>query len=201
MRSRSPCPVSTTIGERSRKASAMPVTRFVAPGASVPRQTPAFPVKRPYMSAMYAPPCSWRTGTNSIEESSRARLRSSVSSPGMPNTYSTPSASRHSTNRSAALRSLEDIVGTFATPFPVRCLPNVIPAFAPLKTRILTLLAALAVLALTVCAPAGAKTRFTVRGAGFGHGVGMSQWGAYGYASHGWDYRAILAHYYTDTGI
>ena len=41
MRSRSPWPVSATSGERSRKASATPVTRFVAPGPSVPRQTPA----------------------------------------------------------------------------------------------------------------------------------------------------------------
>ena len=40
------------IDERSRKASAMPVTRFVAPGPSVPRQTPAERVSRPYMSAI-----------------------------------------------------------------------------------------------------------------------------------------------------
>jgi stage II sporulation protein D len=36
-----------------------------------------------------------------------------------------------------------------------------------------------------------------VRGAGFGHGVGMSQYGAYGYAKNGFTYDAILAHYYT----
>ena len=29
----------------------------------------------------------------------------------------------------------------------------------------------------------------------------MSQYGAMGYASNGWDYRRILAHYYTDTSI
>jgi stage II sporulation protein D len=29
----------------------------------------------------------------------------------------------------------------------------------------------------------------------------MSQWGAYGYAEHGWDYRRILAHYYSGTTI
>jgi stage II sporulation protein D len=38
---------------------------------------------------------------------------------------------------------------------------------------------------------------FTITGHGWGHGVGMSQWGAYGYAKHGWDYKAILKHYYT----
>src|SRR5918994_1039201 len=40
-----------------------------------------------------------------------------------------------------------------------------------------------------------------LRGAGFGHGVGMSQYGAMGYASHGWDYKRILAHYYTGTAL
>ena len=34
-----------------------------------------------------------------------------------------------------------------------------------------------------------AKARFTIRGAGFGHGVGMSQYGAYGFAQHGADVR------------
>jgi stage II sporulation protein D len=70
-----------------------------------------------------------------------------------------------------------------------------------MKTRILAPLAALAAL-LALAGPAiAAKTRFTVRGAGYGHGVGMSQWGAYGYATHGWGYQEILAHYYTDTAI
>ena len=92
---------------------------FVAPGPSVPRQTPARRVSRPYMSAMYAPPCSWRTGTNAIDESSSDSLRSKVSSPGMPNTYLTPSASRHSTNRSDALRS--------ATTPPFRSIRNFRP--------------------------------------------------------------------------
>jgi stage II sporulation protein D len=40
-----------------------------------------------------------------------------------------------------------------------------------------------------------------ITGAGDGHGVGMSQDGAYGYAAHGWSYQAILAHYYTGTAI
>jgi stage II sporulation protein D len=38
-------------------------------------------------------------------------------------------------------------------------------------------------------------------GHGFGHGVGMSQWGAFGYALHGWKYPAILAHYYSGTTL
>uniref|UniRef100_UPI0011AF5AA2 SpoIID/LytB domain-containing protein n=1 Tax=Pygmaiobacter massiliensis TaxID=1917873 RepID=UPI0011AF5AA2 len=37
---------------------------------------------------------------------------------------------------------------------------------------------------------------------GFGHGVGMSQWGAYGYATQeGWNYRQILLHYYSNVSI
>ena len=50
-------------------------------------------------------------------------------------------------------------------------------------------------------ASAQGASRFTIRGAGFGHGVGMSQYGAYGFAQHGSDHRAILAHYYTGTAI
>jgi stage II sporulation protein D len=56
-------------------------------------------------------------------------------------------------------------------------------------------------LALGGAATADAAKRFTIRGAGFGHGVGMSQYGAMGYATHGWDYKAILAHYYSGTEL
>jgi stage II sporulation protein D len=42
---------------------------------------------------------------------------------------------------------------------------------------------------------------FVVSGHGWGHGVGLAQYGAYGYAKHGLGYRAILAHYYTGTTI
>ncbi len=48
-------------------------------------------------------------------------------------------------------------------------------------------------------ASARAGTALIVTGHGWGHGVGMSQWGAYGYALHGWKYRRILAHYYPGT--
>ena len=51
------------------------------------------------------------------------------------------------------------------------------------------------------CALAKPKTTFTIRGAGFGHGVGMSQYGAMGYASHGWSAAQILGHYYTGTSL
>jgi stage II sporulation protein D len=42
-----------------------------------------------------------------------------------------------------------------------------------------------------------AKPTFFVSGRGWGHGLGMSQYGAYGYAQHGWKYDQIVKHYYT----
>ncbi|WP_167553052.1 peptidoglycan-binding protein [Evansella clarkii] len=36
---------------------------------------------------------------------------------------------------------------------------------------------------------------------GFGHGLGMSQWGAYGMAENGYNYRQIIDHYYTGVNI
>ena len=40
-----------------------------------------------------------------------------------------------------------------------------------------------------------------VSGRGWGHGVGMSQWGAYGFARNGHDYARIVAHYYPGTEL
>ena len=36
---------------------------------------------------------------------------------------------------------------------------------------------------------------------GYGHGCGMSQWGAIGYARNGWGYRDILTHYFVGTTL
>jgi hypothetical protein len=105
-RSRPPWQVTATTGLLSRWASATPVSRFVAPGPSVERQTPAAPVSRPWTSAMNAAPCSWRQGTNATSESRSEKRTSSVSSPGSPNTWSTPSASRPATSRSETVRSV-----------------------------------------------------------------------------------------------
>ena len=46
-----------------------------------------------------------------------------------------------------------------------------------------------------------ASVNWIVHGRGFGHGVGMSAYGAYGYAKHGKGYRFILGHYYQGTTI
>jgi stage II sporulation protein D len=64
-----------------------------------------------------------------------------------------------------------------------------------------TLTLALVLFLPGTAATAHAAKRFTIRGAGYGHGVGMSQYGAMGYASNGWDYKSILAHYYTGTAL
>ena len=56
--------------------------------------------------------------------------------------------------------------------------------------RRIALLTFLLVLAAAPAADA-AKT-IVVRGAGFGHGIGMSQYGAYGFAQQGFDYGQIL---------
>src|SRR3954447_25293533 len=55
--------------------------------------------------------------------------------------------------------------------------------------------------ALVVAAPAHAASTFTIKGAGYGHGVGMSQFGALGFARHGASYRDILGHYYAGTSL
>jgi stage II sporulation protein D len=60
-----------------------------------------------------------------------------------------------------------------------------------------------ATLILFAAAPsaADAAVRHVIKGAGFGHGIGMSQYGAYGYALNGRDFKQILAHYYKGTRL
>ena len=67
-----------------------------------------------------------------------------------------------------------------------------------------------AALGLAGAGPGGSKTvpptirtqpTFFITGHGWGHGLGMGQYGAYGYAQHGWTYDRIIKHYYTGTTI
>ncbi len=74
--------------------------------------------------------------------------------------------------------------------------------------RVLAALAALTLAIGPVATPSAhaeivplAIPDFTVNGAGYGHGIGMSQYGAQGYALSGWKYDAILKHYYRGTSI
>jgi stage II sporulation protein D len=54
--------------------------------------------------------------------------------------------------------------------------------------------------ALAQSAPVGAAT-FLVSGHGWGHGVGLSQYGAYGYAQKGFLYANIVLHYFPGTEL
>jgi SpoIID/LytB domain protein len=68
------------------------------------------------------------------------------------------------------------------------------------------LLVALALVAVSAVLPArpavAADPSFTFVGHGWGHGRGMGQYGALGYAvDHGWSYQQILDHYYGGTSL
>ncbi len=62
---------------------------------------------------------------------------------------------------------------------------------------------ALAATAAAATAPPTAKSGpvFVLNGGGWGHGVGMSQWGAYGQAKAGRRFDQILSYYYTGTAL
>jgi SpoIID/LytB domain protein len=63
-------------------------------------------------------------------------------------------------------------------------------------SRTLKTVVAAALVAAALPAGATAAERWSVKGAGWGHGIGMSQYGAYGFAKHGAAFRDILRHYY-----
>jgi stage II sporulation protein D len=69
-----------------------------------------------------------------------------------------------------------------------------------MRRAFISLTAALAGMVAVVPA-ADAEVRHVIRGAGFGHGIGMSQYGAYGFALEGSGYGEILAHYYKGTQL
>jgi stage II sporulation protein D len=64
-----------------------------------------------------------------------------------------------------------------------------------------TLLVMIAATTAAIPATAGAAAIQVIRGAGFGHGIGMSQYGAYGMAQEGWGHQRILRHYYKGTRL
>jgi stage II sporulation protein D len=54
---------------------------------------------------------------------------------------------------------------------------------------------------LIVSSNAGEVSSLTINGRGYGHGIGMCQWGAIGRARAGQNYRTILETYYPGTTI
>ena len=77
------------------------------------------------------------------------------------------------------------------------------------RTLTLALLVALLVPGAFGAIPANAgpnrepngPSEFRMFGAGFGHGLGLSQWGAYGLAKQGWGPSKILKHFYSGTRV
>ena len=69
------------------------------------------------------------------------------------------------------------------------------------RVRALATILAGALGALAVWVAQASASTLVIEGAGDGHGVGMSQDGALGYAEHGWSAAQILAHYYTGTTL
>lgn len=78
-----------------------------------------------------------------------------------------------------------------------------------LRRALLGVLTCLVALTTSPVLASGAPTiLFTIKGGGWGHGIGMSQWGARGYAlktnpdtGKPYSYKAILSHYYQGTKV
>jgi SpoIID/LytB domain protein len=70
-----------------------------------------------------------------------------------------------------------------------------------MRRAIVGLGAPLVVLVLVAGPAAAASGDFRFFGSGYGHGLGLSQWGAYGLATQGWRAPQILTHYYTGTNV
>ncbi len=68
-------------------------------------------------------------------------------------------------------------------------------------TLAVTLVAALGTLAPAGQPPVRAASTFTFFGSGYGHGIGMSQWGAFGLAKMGWSHQRIVKHFYRGTRV
>lgn len=76
--------------------------------------------------------------------------------------------------------------------------------------RILALALVVAASAALVPTPAATAAKaplarvdrtFTVYGSGWGHGLGLSQWGSYGLAKQGWSAERILTYFYSGTSV
>ncbi len=96
-------------------------------------------------------------------------------------------------------------VGPFDTPQLLSRRSGVDPdaAIGSWRKRLFAIVATVAMIAsLTFAAPpAAAAPEFTFDGGGWGHGVGMSQYGAKGFADAGRTTRQILSHYYQGTSV
>lgn len=111
-----------------------------------------------------------------------------------PPVTTTAAATTSVSATTATLSTVTAATGTLATTpcgQPTASVPT-----APTTTGSTTTVASVG---STVASPSAST--LVLDGHGFGHGVGMSQWGAYGYAVHGWSAAQILGHYYPSTTI
>ena len=75
-----------------------------------------------------------------------------------------------------------------------------------MKRSLLTIVVILLALLLLAAPMAGARRaarvdKFVFHGSGYGHGIGMSQYGALGLAEQGWDAAQIVSHYYSGVKV
>src|SRR5690349_21021672 len=112
-------PVIATMPTESMYASAIGVTRFVAPGPEVAMHTPTLPVACAYPVAAWPAPCSWRTRMcRTFVESYSGSYAGRIAPPGMPNTTSAPTSS---SERTSALAPVIDSVIRVVLSASVRC--------------------------------------------------------------------------------
>ena len=178
MRSRSPWPVSATSGERSRNASATPVTRLVAPGPER-AEADAGALGQAAVHVRHVGAALLVANRNEVDRRVGERLVE--------------------VERLLA-RDAEDVLDALhlqAFHEQVRRLALHIPETSPLRScranvavhRVLHARSdplprpSSSLCLLPLGSARAASSKFTIRGAGFGHGVGMSQYGAYGFAA------------------
>jgi SpoIID/LytB domain protein len=70
-----------------------------------------------------------------------------------------------------------------------------------IRTLALVVAVTAALFPLAGTGDARAEDAFTFHGSGWGHGLGLSQWGAYGLAKDGWKHERILTHFYSSTVV
>jgi SpoIID/LytB domain protein/uncharacterized repeat protein (TIGR01451 family) len=91
-----------------------------------------------------------------------------------------------------------------AYPEPLCFVLGRIPMTRPVLGRRAPVLVILA-LVLSALSPtagnAATPRKFTFFGSGYGHGLGLPQWGAYGLALKGWSHQRILGHFYKGTTV
>ena len=85
-----------------------------------------------------------------------------------------------------------------------QCLDDISLPWTPGVRSLIALAALIALVATSASAqptPATGEAVFVLSGGGWGHGVGMPQYGAYGQANEGRTHQQILSYYYSGTQL